>query len=100
MSLFLSFFLDIISFFSGSKSCFSETEYFLCIVGAGLYSVVFRVFNEGLAERGKKYLELIPEVEGAKIGAICFHKRYIFAGIRNGEEIFRQYVAVERINTR
>jgi len=62
------------------------------------------VLNEGPAEIGNTLCELLPEVEVTQTTAIirrfCFHRSYIFAGIRNREHIFRHFVAFETINTR
>ena len=62
------------------------------------------VLNKGPAVMGNTLCELLPEVEATQTTAIirrcCFHRSYIFAGIRNGQHIFRHSVAFETINTR
>jgi hypothetical protein len=70
----------------GKKRCYSEIQYLLDIFRTGLNfqsleevtssgelsedSVAFRALNEGPAEIGNTFTELVPEVEGAQIGAI------------------------------
>jgi hypothetical protein len=64
--------------------------------------ILFRLLLEGLGGVDKTVWEVVPEAEGAEIWAIfrgAVHTRCRFAGIRNGKEMSRYSVGVQRINT-